>query len=98
LQYTLQKTIVYTYIELWYFTKDSCFEAMKQAQLQSDDAFGLLSANKVLTLGLVTSVKALKNAKADYKLSLMEILQAWTFKKCVGWKSTSQHSSNFSGT
>ena len=50
LQYALQRIAAYEYIEMWYFTRDSCFEATKQAHSQADDAFGLLSTNKVLTL------------------------------------------------
>ena len=77
-QYVLQKIPVYKYVELWYFTKDGCFEATQQAHLQADDAFGLLFTNEVLTLYLVALVKASKYAKADHELMLTEILQAWT--------------------
>jgi len=88
-QYALQKITAFEYIELWYFTKDGCFEATKQAHSQADDAFGLASTNKILTLHPVTSVKASKYAKANNELSLTEILQAWTsyleHLKEAGW-------------
>ena len=53
--------------------KEGCFEVTKQAHLQADDAFGLLSTNDVLTLHPVASVKASKYAKADLELSLDRI-------------------------
>jgi len=88
-QYALQKITAFRYVELWYFMKDGCFKAMKQAHLQADDAFGLASTNEILTLCPVTSVKASKYAKADNELSLTEILQAWTLYlehlKEAGW-------------
>ena len=77
-QYALQRIAAYEYIEMWYFTRDGCFEAMKQAHSQADDAFGLLSTNKVLILRPVVLVKASKNAKADHELPLTDILQART--------------------
>ena len=78
LQYTLQKIAAFEYIELWYFTRDGCFEATKQSHSQPDDTFGLLSSNDVLTLHPVVSVKASKLAKADHELMLTEILQVCT--------------------
>ena len=77
-QYALQKIATYDYIELWYFTREGCFEAAKHAHLQADDAFGLLATNEVLTLRAVASVKASKNARADHELMLTEMLQAHT--------------------
>ncbi|KAF8545763.1 hypothetical protein OG21DRAFT_1372400, partial [Imleria badia] len=88
-QYALQKIAVFEYVKLWYFTRDGCFKATKQAHSQADDTFGLLSTNEVLTLHPVASVKASKNTKADHELSLTDILQARTsflehFKE-AGW-------------
>ena len=77
-QYALQKIMAFEYIELWYFTRDGCFEATKQSHSQPDDAFGLLSSNNVLTLHPVALVKVSKLAKADHELMLTEILQACT--------------------
>ncbi|KAF8129358.1 hypothetical protein EV363DRAFT_1169125 [Boletus edulis] len=88
-QFALQKIAAFEYVELWYFTKEGCFEATKQSRSQADDAFGILAANEVLTLRPVASVKASRNAKADHELSLTEILQARTsfleHLKEAGW-------------
>lgn len=45
LQYMLQKIAAFEYIELWYFTKEGCFEAAKYAWSQADDTFGLLATS-----------------------------------------------------
>ena len=88
-QYALKRIAVYEYIMLWYFMKDGCFKAMKQVHSQADITFGLLSTNEVLTLCPVVLSKALKNAKADHKLSLTKILQVQTLYlehiKKAGW-------------
>ncbi|KAG9312181.1 hypothetical protein JVU11DRAFT_7476 [Chiua virens] len=77
-QYALSKLEAFEYVELWYFTKEGCFEAAKQARSQPEDAYGLLSTEDILTLRPVTSVKASRNAKSDHELSLTEMLQART--------------------
>ena len=77
-QYALQKIVIFEYVELWYFTRESYFEASRLAHSQVDDAFGIASMNEILTLCLVALVKASKNAKADHELLLVEMLQVQT--------------------
>ena len=36
-QYVIQKVAAYEYMELWYFTKEGCFKATKQALLELSD-------------------------------------------------------------
>ncbi|KAG9308075.1 hypothetical protein JVU11DRAFT_12586 [Chiua virens] len=71
-QYTLSKLQAFEYVELWYFTKEGCFEALKQARSQPEDTYGLLLTENILTLCPVASVKASKNAKSNHELSLTE--------------------------
>ena len=77
-QYALQKIVIFEYVELWYFTREGCFEASRLAHSQADDAFSIASTNEILTLCLVALVKASKNAKADHELLLVEMLQVQT--------------------
>jgi hypothetical protein len=75
-QYAIQKLITFDFIELWYFSLEGCAEAHRNHKSQADDAFGISSAHDVLTLRLVTSVKASRLARADHDLSFSELLQA----------------------
>ena len=44
-QYALQKIVIFEYVELWYFTREGCFEASRLAHSQADDAFSIASMN-----------------------------------------------------
>ena len=77
-QYALQKIVIFEYVELWYFTREGCFEASRLAHSQADDAFGIALTNEILTLRPVALVKASKNTKADHELLLVKMLQAQT--------------------
>jgi hypothetical protein len=75
-QYALQKLATYDYVKLWYFSPEGCTEAARNHKSHMDDAFGITSANDVLTLRPVASVKASRFARADHDLNFGEFLQA----------------------
>ncbi|KAF9218414.1 hypothetical protein BS17DRAFT_883440 [Gyrodon lividus] len=73
-QYALSKLASFDFVPLWYFTFEGCRDAVAFLRSKADDAYGLTSANDVLTLKLVTSVKASKNVWPDELLSFSEFL------------------------
>ncbi|KAF9220719.1 hypothetical protein BS17DRAFT_713455, partial [Gyrodon lividus] len=75
-QYALTKLAAFEFIPLWYFTLKGCHNTATFLRNEADDVYGLTSANNILTLKSVASVKASKNAQPDKSLTFGEFLQA----------------------
>ena len=68
-QYTLNKLSSFNWIELWYFSPDTCHEAAQQAFSTSDNIYSLAKANDTLGLWSISSAKASKNVVQDKDLN-----------------------------
>lgn len=75
-QYAIQKLNTFDYVELWYFFPEDCANAACNNRSQADDTFGLSKVDNILTVHLVTSVRALWNTLTDQELSFESFLQA----------------------
>lgn len=75
-QYAIQKIAAFDFVELWYSFLEGCTKAARCHKSQADDAFSVTNTNDILTLRPIASVKASRNACADYDFSFSEFLQA----------------------
>ncbi|KAI6002409.1 hypothetical protein F5J12DRAFT_723057, partial [Pisolithus orientalis] len=75
-QYTTNRLASCDYVELWYFSPKGCNDVAKHSRSNANDTFGISSANDLLTLRPVVSVKASQNMCTDHDLTFSEFLQA----------------------
>ncbi|KAG2050957.1 hypothetical protein BDR06DRAFT_890770 [Suillus hirtellus] len=68
-QYAIQKLTNFEYIELWYFSPESCRDALKSLHLIAENDLSIMRTDDQLTLQPTSAFKALKAAIADHKLS-----------------------------
>ncbi|KAG2040985.1 hypothetical protein BDR03DRAFT_1089621 [Suillus americanus] len=70
-QYAIQKIKNMEYMELWYFSPDGCREAAitSRSTLDSDDAFGFVKVDGIVSLKMIASFKASQKALQDHDLS-----------------------------
>ena len=68
-QFAVGKLKSFSFIELWYFTKEGCSEAQETNRTLPEDAYGITRVDNLVTLKPVTAFKASKNAISDADLT-----------------------------
>ena len=75
-QYTICRIEEFKFVELWYLTSEGCTDALQHQHTQDDGAFGLSKMDSMVTLKLISSLKASKNIIPDAKLSFQQMSMA----------------------
>ena len=68
-QFAVSKLKSFSFIELWYFTKEGCSEAQETNRTLPEDAYGITQVDDLVALKPVTAFKASKNAISDADLT-----------------------------
>ena len=66
----------FKFVELWYFTSEGCADTLQNQHTQDDGTFGLSKTDSMVTLKLVSSLKASKNVVSDTELSFWQMSMA----------------------
>ncbi|KAF8811892.1 hypothetical protein BYT27DRAFT_7275830 [Phlegmacium glaucopus] len=66
----------FEYVELWYLTPEGCADVTQHQYTQNNDTFGLTKVDDMVTLKLVSSLKASRNVVPDSELSFCQMSMA----------------------
>ena len=68
-QFAVGKFKSFSFIELWYFTKEGCSKAQETNRTLPEDTYSIMWVDDLVTLKPVTAFKASKNAISDANLT-----------------------------
>ena len=68
-QFAVGKLKSFSFIELWYFTKEGCSKAQETNRTLPEDAYSITQVDDLVALKPVTAFKASKNAISDADLT-----------------------------
>lgn len=74
--YALNKLENFEYVELYYFTKEGCIDALNNHHSEASDAYGLTRVGDTVGLRQVAAVKSSKNVIQDADLSWNQMTYA----------------------
>ena len=68
----------FDYIELFYFTREGCLDAMSSQRTEADDTFGLSKMGDLVSLRSISALRASKNVIQDVDLTWNQLTYAKT--------------------
>jgi hypothetical protein len=76
--YAINKLENFDYVELFYFTREGCLDALNNQRTEADDAYGLSKIGDLVSFRSISAVRASKNAIQDIDLTWTQMTYAKT--------------------